>query len=182
MGENPIEKELEQAYKHPVFGCLNRLGLEAQSRKGLLGSYILSIDIDKMHSLNAVLKYEGTDALIKRLLTKVRSREGFVAQWLSGDEFLVCLPEAADALQVAKRLLKECEVITQEIRTPENLEACKQASISDPRVVPPREFGFGCTMSVHYLPDVNRDLKGCINKAFSFLSNRKAEGLRGKLV
>lgn len=178
-----LRAELETAYKHPVFGCLNRLGLEAQARKGALGEWAVAVDIDRMHSLNSVVKYHGTDACIKELLSFVRKDEGATAQWLSGDEFLVLVDSEESARVVAARLLSVCQDITLRLRTEENLALCEEAHLSDSRVVPASEFGFGCTMYVQHVPKVNTHLKDEVDKVFTSLSDEKAvKGLRGQLL
>jgi len=178
-----LRAELETAYKHPVFGCLNRLGLEAQARKGALGEWAVAVDIDRMHTLNSVVKYHGTDACIKEMLSFVRKDEGATAQWLSGDEFLILVDSEESARTVAARLLRVCEEITTRLRTEENLALCEEAHLSDSRVVPAEEFGFGCTMYIQQVPQVNIHLKEEVDKVFTSLSNEKGvKGLRGQLL
>ena len=178
-----LKAALEKAYHHPVFGCLNRLGLEAKAGEGRLGQWAVAVDIDRMHSLNSVVKYHGTDACIRELLSYVRKDEGATAQWLSGDEFLILVDSEESARTVAERLLAVCQDITTRLRTEENLLLCEEAHLSDSRVVPASEFGFGCTMYIQTVPRVNTHLKEEVDKVFTTLSNEKGvKGLRGQLL
>ena len=79
-----------------AFGCFTRLGFENWIWPGIAdqAKWIIYFDIDDVHAINARYgSYEPVDAMIRQVLTSVRSTDIVAGQWKSGDEFLICLTE-----------------------------------------------------------------------------------------
>ena len=78
------------------FGCYTRTGFEKLVWPQIADKarWIIYFDIDDMHGLNqAAGSYEPVDAMIRQVLSIVRSTDYAVGQWKSGDEFLVCITD-----------------------------------------------------------------------------------------
>jgi hypothetical protein len=78
------------------FGCHTRKGFEHVIWPDIASRarFIVYFDIDGMHALNEQFgSYEPVDAMIRKVLSAVRSSDYVAGQWKSGDEFLLCLTE-----------------------------------------------------------------------------------------
>jgi GGDEF domain-containing protein len=78
------------------FGCHTRKGFEHVVWPNIASRAraIIYFDIDGMHALNEHFgSYEPVDAMIRQVLSSVRSSDHVAGQWKSGDEFLICLTE-----------------------------------------------------------------------------------------
>lgn len=80
-------------------GCHTKLGFEHvvwPEKKGDV-RYFIFFDVDGVHALNEKHgSYAVFDAMIKQVLSTVRSTDAIAGQVNSGDEFLVCLIETPD--------------------------------------------------------------------------------------
>lgn len=91
-----LETLLHKISWNAGFGCHNRQGFEHMIWPDIAteARWIIYFDIDGMHALNEKHGgYEPVDAMIRSVLSSVRSSDYLAAQWKSGDEFLVCLTE-----------------------------------------------------------------------------------------
>lgn len=78
----------------PVFGCLNRAGLERQWTITRATHGIIFFDLDNMKQANDRFSYDGVNARIKlALLRSVRADETYAGRWFSGDELVLCAPK-----------------------------------------------------------------------------------------
>lgn len=106
---------IHQLAWNDAFGCYNRKGFEKMRWPEIAAEarWIIYFDIDGMHALNeAHGGYEPVDAMIRQVLSSVRSTDYVAAQWKSGDEFLICLKEnderaKLDPEGMVKRLTEE---------------------------------------------------------------------------
>jgi GGDEF domain-containing protein len=101
MTQNQQTIAAQQALIHKLawndgFGCHTRKGFEHVVWPGIAAKArsIVYFDIDGMHALNEKFgSYEPVDAMIRKVLSSVRSSDFVAGQWKSGDEFLICLTE-----------------------------------------------------------------------------------------
>ena len=90
------EELIHQLAWNDGFGCYTRKGFEKMKWPEIASQarFIIYFDIDGMHDLNEHYgSYEPVDAMIRGVLTSVRSTDIVAGQWKSGDEFLICLTE-----------------------------------------------------------------------------------------
>jgi GGDEF domain-containing protein len=79
-----------------AMGCHTRAGFEKWIWPQIYprARHIVYFDVDGVHQLNQQAgTYDVFDAKIRQVLATVRSTDVVAGQWLSGDEFLVCLVE-----------------------------------------------------------------------------------------
>src|SRR5690242_20388054 len=93
----PIAQQEELIHKlawNDGFGCHTRAGFEHMVWPEIASKarWIVYFDVNGMHALNETFgSYEPVDAMIKQVLTSIRSTDYVAGQWKSGDEFLICL-------------------------------------------------------------------------------------------
>jgi GGDEF domain-containing protein len=77
------------------FGCHTRDGFEHVVWPDIAAraSAIVYFDIDDMHGLNERHGYTQVDEKIRQVLSIVRESDCVAGQYMSGDEFLICLTE-----------------------------------------------------------------------------------------
>lgn len=76
--------------------------------------FVVGLDIRKMKSLNTVLGYSNSNAVIGRLIASTRRYSDIVGQY-GGDEFVIC--GRGDAQALVKRLLAKRDEINAEMPT-----------------------------------------------------------------
>ncbi len=106
MKEKIARLEKELGYDDS-FGILNRNGLLRHCRRQARGQerWILFIDIDDMHGMNARLGYEETNRKIRSMFDISRRESDLIGRFFSGDEIL-CISgtRRKDARALLKRL------------------------------------------------------------------------------
>src|SRR6476646_5800403 len=103
-----LEAALQAAHTDTEFAILTRSGIEHRwHQRPVNADTVIFFDIDGIHHHNQQLGYEGTDAHIRMVMSRIG--HFWLFRWFSGDEFgLLCA--ASDALGFAarvKRLLEE---------------------------------------------------------------------------
>lgn len=99
MNIDDLNKQQLQALVHRLawndgFGCHTRAGFEQMIWPEIVGRarWIVYFDVDGVHALNESFgSYEPVNAMIRQVLSSVRSTDVVAGQLYSGDEFLVCL-------------------------------------------------------------------------------------------
>ena len=90
-----LQNMVEALALNDGFGCYTRNGFELtvwpQMRDQ--AKWIIFFDIDGMHALDEKYGYDRVDAMIKPVLLDVRSTDYVAGQWLSGDEFIICITD-----------------------------------------------------------------------------------------
>lgn len=73
----------------PSFGILSRAALEFDppTQEG-----VIFIDVDNMHQLNELWRYDIVNVRIREVFQRMRTSDTKAARWFSGDEFAVFLP------------------------------------------------------------------------------------------
>lgn len=109
MKEKIARLEKELGYDDS-FGILNRNGLLRHCRRQARGQerWILFIDIDDMHGMNAQLGYEETNHRIRSMFDISRRESDLIGRFFSGDEILcVSGTRKKDARALLNRLRKK---------------------------------------------------------------------------
>lgn len=85
----------------PVFGIKTRASLdEVKQYRG----FVLFIDIDDLHNINADLGYAEADKRIRAALAETRKSDLVVGRWYSGDEFAVLTNDKTQPILAANRI------------------------------------------------------------------------------
>lgn len=82
-----------------AMGCHTRAGFEhvVWPEIACRARYFVYFDVDGVKQINDLHEtYDAFDALIKTVLSRVRSTDIVSGQWKSGDEFLVCMLESPE--------------------------------------------------------------------------------------
>ena len=98
--QQKIARQQELIHKlswNEAMGCNTSLGLEhvVWPDKAHQTRFVVFFDVDGVHDLNQKHgTYDAFDAMIKKVLSTVRSSDVVARQWNSSDEFLVCMIES----------------------------------------------------------------------------------------
>lgn len=96
-GKQDLEKLVNDLAWNDGYGCYTRAGFEKLIWPEIAdrARWIIFLDVDDMHALNAEHGYEGVNAKIKKSLS-IRASDFMAGQWFSGDEFIVCITDDPD--------------------------------------------------------------------------------------
>lgn len=111
-----LEEQLHQACWDDDYGCHNRKGLEllVWPKVKTQARWLVFFDLDYLHDLNDKMGgYDPVNAMIRQVLSVVRSTDHKACRWLSGDELLVVITETdtrkADDISVAEGMVKRLQ-------------------------------------------------------------------------
>jgi GGDEF domain-containing protein len=81
------------------YGCYTRAGFEHMIWPEIAhkARHIVYFDVDGVHAINEKFgSYDAFNAMIKQVVSTVRSTDIVAGRWNSGDELLVCMVESPD--------------------------------------------------------------------------------------
>jgi GGDEF domain-containing protein len=82
-----------------AYGCYTRAGFEHLIWPEIahIAKHIVYFDVDNVHAINDKHgSYDPFNAMIKQVLSNVRSTDIVASRWNSGDELTVCMVESED--------------------------------------------------------------------------------------
>lgn len=154
------------AYYDDLTGLPNRSHLHAEAeravddmirRNGALA--LLVIDIDRFKQVNEQFGHSAGDALLREVARRLRAvlRSGDIVGRMSGDEFLVVLPQCD---------LKGIEIVTRHLT----------AELTRPFDVGPAVLRPTASVGVSFFPDNGQDLPALLRHADMAMVQAKADG------
>ena len=82
-----------------AYGCHTRSGFEHMIWPEIAhkAKYIVFFDVDGVHAINEKHgSYDAFDAMVKQVISTVRSTDIVAGRWNSGDELVLCMVESED--------------------------------------------------------------------------------------